>query len=1287
MSVLVERSMGDLNKEGIPVYPLFQKGATIEQPQPKKRNAQPNPKTSDAASLSTNVPKDGPRRRNKKSEIITTTDSMQIPTSRVPSAENGNDLQHGELLEVDPNNGRRKRRKTASVEEDASIEAAEALLQEPTRTKLLEEEHVPAGSNLAVIISEDNIPAVVIHDSRGIIQDAIVETKTDGKKSLEAANRSSEEPPAGKQVPSSIATFTDPEDFKPRKVLRLNTKTGTIGSPPAKKPNPSVVSNGKKTTTSRGKPPKSKVVTIRYGQGQPLPATIGQKIDQILNTAKPAMLPHKLDPPKIVKNSPPKSAKSTHPFFLGKAAAKSQSPQKPKMDPTIIDLTQPKEQTPQARARPSSRGKQSPPSKPPIPFSGFGASAKIVKFLGAVEPAWPCKGTVHVRGSDLDLESSRQLSYNGPNSLSHDKKSKYQAIRILEDESILGILAKELCISNLLECIRDINPDEFPPIPDCLRIPIKHLEPGFDLQRRIRKELHARIPPPSAIERSSSEDEIQQTNNPRPRIHPAILKTYGAISTSLSAFDRGLCDSQAWIHKYSPKLACDVLQTVKEISILKEWLQSLTVKSVEAGLGNQSRASSLARRLGAKSEPNGKRKRKSKKLDGFVVSSDEEADDMDEISEPDDDASPSGSQGLRRKTIVRTGDIAKDSGRLTNAVVISGPHGCGKTAAVYAVAKELGFEVFELNPGTRRSGKDILERVGDMARNHQVQRISGLVQVDGAADEDRRRIDEALANDLKSGRQGTMNSFFKTQPTPKPKAKAKAKPTIPASKPSTKEAQINLEEAKPRLASKPQKQSLILIEEADILYKDDTQFWPTILSLIATSKRPIIITCNDESVLPMASLPLHAVIRMSPPPLELAVDYMLLVAACEGHTIPREAVRTLYESRKMDLRAALTELNFWCQFAIGDQKNGLGWYLPRGNNVDNNGNSLRVVSEGTYATGMGWLSQDILESDMHHLDLEEETLHETCDGWNLDVGDWQKTVDMRSWAQDFRESSGDRTRDRAALRAYEEFTEAISSADLCSGGLFASDSQLMIDATMPELTIKAREDFTLASELLETSILVNHDTLSKDISLWMKSRSRNYLQVDQHVKMDLEVPPELRRPDETDIIRLIRKEATTCDPSLNRRDFSAAFDPISEPEKTSLYNTGQLEASVFDRTMNIIATDMAPYVRSIVDYDARLREERTRRSNLMSEGGRKGKKMRMTRSAMSALEGGARSTTRREKYFTTLLNPYLVMKTGMQSWVDAALVEMSASGSRRSSKGSLDEMKTESEKDELMDGQ
>jgi len=76
--------------------------------------------------------------------------------------------------------------------------------------------------------------------------------------------------------------------------------------------------------------------------------------------------------------------------------------------------------------------------------------------------------------------------------------------------------------------------------------------------------------------------------------------------------------------------------------------------------------------------------------------------------------------------------------------------------------------------------------------------------------------------------------------------------------------------------------------------------------------------------------------------------------------------------------------------------------------------------------------------------------------------------------------------------------------------------------------------------------------------------------------------------------------------------------------------------------------------------------------------------MRTTRSAMSALEGGARSTTRRDRYFGPGLNPHFVLHTGMQSWTDAALAETKGAGSKAGRDVSTEGKETDTGVDELM---
>jgi hypothetical protein len=206
------------------------------------------------------------------------------------------------------------------------------------------------------------------------------------------------------------------------------------------------------------------------------------------------------------------------------------------------------------------------------------------------------------------------------------------------------------------------------------------------------------------------------------------------------------------------------------------------------------------------------------------------------------------------------------------------------------------------------------------------------------------------------------------------------------------------------------------------------------------------------------------------------------------------------------------------------------------------------------------------------------------------------------------------------------------------------------------VTGKARDDFIIGYELLQADTMTSFDMLNKDIAICIKSQARELLQSDNHVGFEA--------PSEAQVSAKIAALGCRQDRLICRKDFSVAFDPIAEPERTSVHSASSLENSVFDRTTTTIAVDVAPYVRSIVAYDAKLQQERARLSNLLSEGGRKGKRLRTTRSALSALEGGTRKTTRPEKYFRVPLNPHLVNRTGLQSWQDALSAEMSESEAR-----------------------
>ena len=47
-----------------------------------------------------------------------------------------------------------------------------------------------------------------------------------------------------------------------------------------------------------------------------------------------------------------------------------------------------------------------------------------------------------------------------------------------------------------------------------------------------------------------------------------------------------------------------------------------------------------------------------------------------------------------------------------------GPPGCGKTATIYALAEELGYNVLEVNASSKRNGKTVLSHLQEATQSH-----------------------------------------------------------------------------------------------------------------------------------------------------------------------------------------------------------------------------------------------------------------------------------------------------------------------------------------------------------------------------------------------------------------------------------------------------------------------------------------------------------------------------------------------------------------------------------------
>ena len=1024
-------------------------------------------------------------------------------------------------------------------------------------------------------------------------------------------------------LPAIHETQPKPPKTLPKKVLRLNAN-GKFSSPVTKKAD--AADNRQispEPSRKRGRPRRSKndtstrkqhVVNIRYGQSKDEAERVamGQRIDLILSGEQRAQVEQVVLTPKKPASKKPRtpknSSKPTHPFFLGK----------PKEDPPKHESPRKASATTPGKLRRQVFGEPAISSAPEVPSAIGSALLKdrmMVKHPGAKEPPWPDRSQAHVRG--LENVQTPTLANEDVHASRKGRKGKAAQLPFPSEESLLRSIA-----SNLHPEVDSVERADgfYEPHPS-LRLPEKLLMSGLDIQLRVTSELSMEM-------WEDGKDNSLPTTSYQLPSRSGLKKLWQSLTEVTPAQDGLKDESLPWTQKYAPGMAADVLQPAREMSVLREWLTSLTISAVESSVKLVAKPS-----VAQDSKPKKKKKRrKPDDLDDFLVDSDEEVHTMEELNDPGVLIDVADSK-IQRSTV----QVAAEGAKLSNAVLLSGPHGCGKTAAAYAVAKELGFRVFDISSHERRSGRDVIDKVGDMTENHLVKHHGTADAGELSANEEsnKERLDEAFQRDLASGRQGKMSGFFK------PKADSAPKPPVAPNKSKLENKATTLEAVQKALKKQPkdQQQSLILLEEVDVLFKEDKDFWSTVLKLIISSKRPFIMTCNDEDLVPMQAMNLHAILRFTPPPLDLSADLLLLVAAAEGHLLQRKAVHTLLCAKDRDLRASLMELDFWCQMGIGDPRGGLSWLYqrwPPGSDVDAQGHKLQLVSNHTYQEGMGLAPQiGVTEEDQLLWAWREHGIEPfALPGREL--------CHSEGYGQLSSPPTGKRTFD--VLKSLDFFADVRSSLDVFTRPGLSETA--LLDTSLPEMSEKARHQYMEGMPLIQADEAIDYSGLSMELSVEIAC---TMARASQTLSLE-EKPFECFSPDlDTLSPALLGKCPRQSLDCLTRRHFGC-FDPISASEDSSPSNG--LTQSIFDGPLEPIVTDLAPYVRSIVQYELTLEEQRQRLSSVFADGeaGGRAKRARTTRAARSALEGSQRATTRRERWFTKALDLQAVLETAGKDW-------------------------------------
>lgn len=306
--------------------------------------------------------------------------------------------------------------------------------------------------------------------------------------------------------------------------------------------------------------------------------------------------------------------------------------------------------------------------------------------------------------------------------------------------------------------------------------------------------------------------------------HPSFLSIPPKCSSSSS--NRAL-----WSDRYRPLRASEVIGNEVEATYLRDWLSALAVG------GQHAKGSKIVRQV--------VKKPRSALVDGFIVDDlglygdapNSEEDGEDEFPHLEDLPDPPISHDLN----ARPDKYPSLASRLANTILLTGPTGSGKTAAVYAAAHELGWEVFEVYAGMgKRTAANLMKWVGELGKNHTVLPQDGKSQG---------TINDNEKKGKSRGRGKGLSSFFDKGSFQSSKfslSRGIASDPIDIESnsesdkiPGTEAANVSGGEAGIKF-----KESLLLIDEADILFEEEGSFWPAVIALASESRRPIVLTCN-----------------------------------------------------------------------------------------------------------------------------------------------------------------------------------------------------------------------------------------------------------------------------------------------------------------------------------------------------------------------------------------------------------------------------------------------------------
>ncbi|KAL0326182.1 UNVERIFIED_CONTAM: ATPase family AAA domain-containing protein 5 [Sesamum radiatum] len=256
-------------------------------------------------------------------------------------------------------------------------------------------------------------------------------------------------------------------------------------------------------------------------------------------------------------------------------------------------------------------------------------------------------------------------------------------------------------------------------------------------------------------------------------------------------------------------------------------------------------------------------------------------------------------------------DTINDEETLKNVLLITGPAGSGKSAAIYACARDQGFQVIEINASDWRNGALVKQKFGEAVESHWLQRA-----VESGTNSDNKSLSK-FCKAVNSEAHCSDNEVYELIHLSAKEASQEAGELL----------KVSVSGESRTAKCQNQLKTLILFEDVDATLDEDHGFITTIQQLAETAKRPMILTSNSDSpVLPKNLDRLE--LSFSVPSVDELLPLVHMICSSEKAKINPCLVERFVDFCQRDIRKTIMLLQFWCQgqtFERGNEFHRTHW--------------------------------------------------------------------------------------------------------------------------------------------------------------------------------------------------------------------------------------------------------------------------------------------------------------------------------------------------------------------------